>query len=219
MVELATIRMLSLGCGVLSSLVWIGNDIVAGMLWQGYSFTDQAISELSGIGAPTRPLVVSVLLVYDVLLRAFGFGIWAQSRRRALRLIAGIMVTIGVLGFVGMLFPLQLGVTEATFSNTLHSIIAGLVGLLFLLGMGLGAFANGKQFRLFSAGLLLALIVAGGVSAVMAGVDISQRGFETPPQLFGLLERIDVYGSMLWVMVLSVILLRAEKRLSVHSEN
>ncbi len=219
MVELARIRMLLLGCGVLSSLVWIGNDIVAGMLWQGYSFTDQAISELSGVGAPTRSLVVSVLLVYDVLLLAFGFGIWAQSRQRALRLIGGIMVTIGVLGLVGMPFPLQLGVTEASFSNTMHSIIAGVVGLLFLLGMGLGAFANGKRFRLLSAGLLLALIVAGGVSAVMAGVDISQRGFETPPPLFGLLERIDVYGSMLWVMVLSVILLRAEKRLSVHSEN
>ncbi len=38
------------------------------MLWPGYSFTDQAISELSGIGAPNRIMVVSALIVDAVLL-------------------------------------------------------------------------------------------------------------------------------------------------------
>ena len=66
---------------------------------------------------------------------AFGLGVWEQSRIRPLRLIGCLMATIGVLGFVGVPFPLQLGVTEATFTNTIHSIIAGAIGFLFLVAM------------------------------------------------------------------------------------
>ncbi|UCF59020.1 MAG: DUF998 domain-containing protein [Candidatus Bathyarchaeota archaeon] len=121
MVETARIRRLLLICGLLASVVWVGNDIVAGTLWQGYSFTDQAVSELSAIGSPTRSLVVSVSLVYDVLMIAFGLGVWTHTRQRSLRLIGSLAVIIGALGFAGVPFPLQLGVTEATFTNTMHS--------------------------------------------------------------------------------------------------
>jgi len=41
-------------CGILSSPLYIGTEILAGMLWKGYSFTDQAVSELSAMDAPTR---------------------------------------------------------------------------------------------------------------------------------------------------------------------
>lgn len=122
------------------------------------------------------------------------------------------MVTNGALGFIGVPFPLQLGVAEATFTNITHSIIAGMNGFLSLLAMGFGAFACGKRFRLYSIGTLLTLIVIGAVSVFMAGADITQHGFTAPPQWFGLIERIDIYGSMLWVAVLAFVLLRAKKR-------
>jgi hypothetical protein len=63
-------------CGVLASLLYVVTDILAGMIWEGYSFSSQAISELSAIHAPTRPLVVTLGLIYDVLLIAFGFCVW-----------------------------------------------------------------------------------------------------------------------------------------------
>jgi len=199
-------------CGILSSLLYVGTDILTGTLWKGYSFTHQAVSELSAIDAPTRPLVVPLYLVYDVLTISFGLGVWRYSQQRALRFIAGLLVGIGAIGFMGVPFPLQLGVAEATFTNTMHSIIAGAQGLLYLLAMGLGVFACGKRFRLYSIGTLLALIVVGAVMGFMAGSDITVQGFTAPPQWFGLIERIDIYGSMLWVAVLSIVLLRAKKR-------
>jgi hypothetical protein len=55
------------------------------------------------------------------------------------------------------------------------------------------------------------LIVVGSVSALMAGAGISVQGWTTPPQWFRLIERISVYGSTLWVMVLALVLWRAEK--------
>ncbi|MDH5439350.1 MAG: DUF998 domain-containing protein [Candidatus Bathyarchaeota archaeon] len=198
-------------CGILSSLLWVGTDILAGTLWNGYSFTHQAISELSGIGAPTRPLIIPLGLAYSVLVIAFGFGVWKYSRKRALRIIGGLMVTIGTLGFIGVPLPLQLGVAEATFTNIMHSIIAGFSGFLFLLSMGFGASACGKRFRLYSIGTLLTLILIGAVSVFMSGADITQHGFNEPPQWFGLIERIDIYGSMLWTALLAIVLLRAKK--------
>jgi hypothetical protein len=104
---------------------------------------------------------------------------------------------------------LHLGGAEATFTNTMHSILAGVTVLLFLLAMGFGAFACGKRFRLYSIGTLLTLIVLGAVSGFMAGAQITQQGFTAPPQWFGLIERITIYGSMLWVAVLAIVLLSA----------
>jgi len=77
--------------------------------------------------------------------------------------------------------------------------------------MGLGIFISGKWFRVYSVGTLLALIMLGAISGLMAGSQISLQGFTEPPQWFGFIERIDVYGSILWVMVLAVILLQSEK--------
>src|SRR5215217_9469859 len=99
----STLRRVLLICGILASLIYVATDILAGKLWEGYSFTSQAISELSAIGAPTRPLVVTLGIIYDVLLIAFGLCVWvlaAGQRRRALRLTGGLLVGIGVIGFV-----------------------------------------------------------------------------------------------------------------------
>jgi hypothetical protein len=198
-------------CGIFASLLYIGTDIFAGLLWHGYSFTQQAISELSGIGAPTRPLVVPLYSIYSVLMIAFGMGVLIYNQKRALYLIGTLMVGLGVVGFVQIPFPLHLGGVDSASTNMMHSILAGVNGILFLLSMGLGIFISGKRFRLYSVGTLLALIVLGAISGLMASSQISVQGFTEPPQWFGLIERIDVYGSILWVVVLAVVLLQSEK--------
>ncbi len=211
MVETARmLRNLLLICGILASLLYVGTDILAGMLWEGYSFTHQAISELSAIGAPTRPLVVPLDLAYDVLVIAFGLGVWGYSRKRALRFVGGLLVGMGAVGLVQVsFFPMHLRGAEVTFTDIMHGILAGVHVLLFLLAMGFGATAYGKRFRLYSIGTLLTLIVLGAVSGFMAGAQITVQGFTTPPQWFGAIERITIYGSTLWVVVLAIVLLRA----------
>jgi hypothetical protein len=47
-----------LACGILSSLLYIAMNVFVPMRWQGYSSASQTVSELSAIGAPTRPLWV-----------------------------------------------------------------------------------------------------------------------------------------------------------------
>jgi hypothetical protein len=43
-------------CGILSSLLYVVMNVFVPMQWQGYSSASQTVSELSAIGAPTRPL-------------------------------------------------------------------------------------------------------------------------------------------------------------------
>ena len=49
-------RKLLLVCGILSSLLYAAMNVFVRMLWEGYSYASQTVSELSAIGAPTRRL-------------------------------------------------------------------------------------------------------------------------------------------------------------------
>jgi hypothetical protein len=188
----STLLKVLLICGIVSSLVYVGMDILAGMLWEGYSFTSQAISELSAIDAPTRPLVVTLGIIYEVLLIAFGLSVWviAGSQRRALRLIGGLLVGIGVIGLVWTQFPMHLRGAEMTFTDTMHWTIGGVVVLLILLSIGLGAVVYRKWFRLYSIGTLVTLLVVGTWSLFVGGAQIAAQ---QPTPLFGVMERITVY--------------------------
>ena len=205
----SVLRKALLLCGLLSSLLYVATDLLAGVMWEGYSFTDQAISELSAIGAPTRSLVVPLLLVYNALVVAFGLAVWGTDRNRALRFTGGLLIGMGALGFVWTAFPIQLPPATPTWTDTVHSILAGVNVLLFLLAMGFGALAFGRRFRFYSFGTVLTLLVFGAASFLMAGGQIAGQGLMEPPPWFGLIERVDAYACMLWVAVLGVVLGRA----------
>jgi hypothetical protein len=57
-------RKILLVCGVLSSVLYVAMNVFVAMQWAGYSSASQTVSELSAIGAPTRPLWVPLGLVY-----------------------------------------------------------------------------------------------------------------------------------------------------------
>ncbi len=202
------VRKVLLICGILYSLLSVGTDILAGMLWKGYSFTSQAISELSAIGAPTRPLLTLTGIVYLFLLIAFGLGVLGSAgRNRALRVTGGLLIGIGLVGLAWTPFPMHLGEPVNSPANTMHTIFAGVQVLLILLTIGFGAIAYRNWFRFYSIVTLLTLLVAGVVAFWSAAA-----GQPTPPPWFGIVERINVYGYLLWVLVLAVVLLREEKR-------
>ena len=204
------LRKVLLICGIVSSLLYFTMDIVAGLLTGGYSFTSQAISELSAIGAPATPMWVPLGFVYAALLIAFGVGVWviAGGQRRALRVIGGLLIALAVVG--SLPFPMHMRGDEKTFTDTMHLVIYGLiVPPLLMFSMGLGALAyKGKKrwFSLYSVGTIVTLLVVGtltGLSAVQ--IDAQQA---TP--WVGVTERILVHGSMLWIAVLAIVLLREE---------
>jgi len=194
-------------CGILYPLLYVGTDILAGTLYPSYSFINQAISEESAIGAPTRSLVVPLLFIGTVIALAFGWGVWRSAgRNRALRITGGLLILIGLVGLAWTPFPMHLGEPMSSFANTIHSIFASVQVILVLLTIGFGATAYRNWFRYYSIVTILALFAAGLVSFWLAA---SGNNPFAPPW-FGLIERINVYGYLLWIAVLAIILLRAD---------
>jgi hypothetical protein len=203
------VRKALLLCGILSSLLYIGTDILAAMQWRGYSYTSQAVSELMAIGAPTRPLTVSLFTIYNVLVIAFGFGVWlTDSRKRALRFTGILLIGYGIVGQVALLFfPMHLRGAEKSITDTMHTALTGVLVLFILLFIGSGAAAHGKRFRLYSIGTILILLLFGA----LAGMEAPRVAAQLPTPWLGVMERVNIYSSMLWVLVLAIIRLRAEQ--------
>jgi hypothetical protein len=202
------LKQVLLVCGIFSSLVYAGADILGGVLWKGYSFTSQPVSDLSAIGAPSRPFVVPLLILYDVLFLAFALGVWGLAgQRRALRFIGCVLVGLGVINVVAIFTPEHLGEAAATLANTIHITLAGVTSFLILVQLGCGAFVLGKRFRLYSVGTLLTLLIVGA----LVGLGAAQYVANQASPWIGITERILIYGYMLWVAVLAIVLLRAER--------
>ena len=204
------VRQLLLACGVLSSLLYLATDIIGGLRDPAYSFWSQTISELGAIGAPSQPFVAPLFMVYPVLALAFAGGsIWERDRRtRALRLTGALLAIYTVVGVVGFTSsPVHQRGTGSLASDLPHIIVAGLVVFFWLLTMGVGAFALGRRFRIYS----LATLVTVLVFFVLTALYVPRVAANEPTPGLGLIERIDVYAAMLWLAVLATALLRAHR--------
>ena len=198
-------------CGILSSLHYVTATILGAMRWNEYSSTSQTVSELIAINAPSAPLVVPLFLTYSVLMFAFGLGVWRSSgQKRILRIVAYFIVGKEVLGLAATLFaPMHMRGQETTLSDTMHALLTGVgVFLCMFPAIGLGAKAFGKQFRLYSISTMLIFIVFG----IMSFLDAPQLAANLPTPWLGVWERVNIFGYLLWIVVLAIVLLKTEKR-------
>lgn len=191
-------------CGIGSALLYPFTDILAGNLYKGYSFNEQAVSELFAIGAPTSHIVVPLFTLSSILLLAFAFGVWFSSgQNRILRSLA-IMICGNAINSLILwnFFPMHMRGVEATFTDTMHIILA--INPFVLLSIVLGAAGFKKWFRFYSIVTIIVLFLPAVMS--FSYVDLVAAGQPTP--WLGFTERISQYGHQLWHIVLAMILLR-----------
>jgi hypothetical protein len=199
-----------LACAVLSAPLYIAMDVTSSLLYEGYSYKDQTISELSAIGAPTRPLWVPLGFVYSGLLIAGAIGIWKSAgHSRALMTIAVLVGLVGILGYVGWPFaPMHqrevLAAGGGTVSDTMHLVLSGVNTVLFFLMLALGAMALGRNFRLYSFATIGLMVVFG----TLMGMEMADVGDNEPTPWLGIWERLAVESPMVWIAVLSAVLLQ-----------
>lgn len=193
-------------CGILSSMLYVITDVIANFMWSGYSFTDQTVSELFAIDAPSRAVVVLLFIVYALLIYLFGAGVWLSAgSKRALRIAAALIIGKEILGLYCTLFaPIHLRGVEGTFSDTLHAIVTGAGVFLFMFpAMIFGAIALGNKFRIYSIVTMVLFVIFGS----LAGLQGQALAENLPTPFMGIWERINIYGYMLWIVVLAVTLL------------
>ena len=198
-----------LACGILSSLLYLAMTLFVAMQWEAYSSASQTISELSAIDAPTRSLWVLPGAVYTGLVTAFGLGVWKSAgRSRALRMVGALIVAYGALGLLWPFAPMHsrdvLAAGGSTFSDTMHIVLASVTVLLMLLAIGFGAAAFGKGYRIYSIFSLVILVTFGALTFL----DAPRVEANLPTPWLGVWQRINLGVFLLWVVVLSVALLR-----------
>jgi hypothetical protein len=194
-----------LACGIVAPIYYVVvNDVVAARLYPGYDPISRPVSELTATYAPTRPLLVPLLVVFDLLIVPFWLAVWRAARaNRALRLTSGLMLGFRALALLA--FPFPMVADEVLGANTVHTIIWGvLTPLLMLAGIGASAAAFGRTFRLYAILTLLALVAF----SLVAGVQAAQVNAGEPVGWFGVTERALIGVWLQWVAVLALVLLR-----------
>jgi hypothetical protein len=202
------LRKVLLVCGILSSLVYAGMDVVGGTRWQSYSWFSQEFSRLSAVGAPSRPIHLVLSLLYTVLVTAFGLGVWRSAGgKRSLRVVGGALVVYALVSLVWpQFFPEDLTAPVGAFTNTMHIVLTIVTVFSWILILGFGTALFGKRFRLYSIGTLLAVLVFGALTGRQGAALAAGQ----PTPWLGLTERINIYSFMLWAVVLAIVLLRAD---------
>ena len=199
---------ISLVCGIVSSLLY------AAMIWfiryEGYSPISQVPSELTAIGAPTQALWARLGWIYTALILVFGLSVWKQARgNRALRIVGGLIVAYGSLGFLWPFAPMQqrevLAAGGATSSDTAHQVLAAVTVFLMFLAIGFGAAVFGRRFRLYSIATIVVLLAFGGLTFLEA----PRLEANLPTPFIGLWERINISVFLVWVAVLGAVLWRS----------
>jgi hypothetical protein len=190
-------------CGVLSPLLFVAMNAFVPTLFEGYSLASQTVSELSAIGAPTRPLWVGLGTVYGLLFAAFGWGVWKSAGlNRPMRIAGAAMVADGIISLFWP--PMHLRGAEVTLTDTLHVVWTAVTGLLMMLAVGFAAAALDKRFRLYSIATLVIFLVFG----TLTGMDGPRVAANLPTPWVGVWERIIIAAQMLWIAVLAITLLR-----------
>ena len=207
--DTSTLQRALLVCGIVSTVLYAATDILGGTSYPGYSFTSQTISELAAVGAPSKPLVDPLFLLYPVLVLAFAVGVLRKTTnaKRELRVTSVLLITYALVALASAPFSMQQRGAGGLTTNAPHIIFMSLIVLLLLFTMGFGAYALGRRFRIYSLGTLIAVIVFGSLTASFA--PRMAAGLTTPG--VGIIERVAVYAPMLWIAVLASALLRHQR--------
>ena len=62
-------------CGIIAPILYLSLAIIGGLLRPGYSHTTHSVSELLVVGAPNKPLMDTILIIYGVLMTLYPIGI------------------------------------------------------------------------------------------------------------------------------------------------
>jgi hypothetical protein len=194
-------------CGVVSSVLYIGTDLLAAALYPGYSYTAQQVSELSAIGAPTRTLWIVMSVAFTALVVAFGAGVWRSAgSRRSLQVTAILLVVYGVIADLWVVFaPMHKRGTVGLATDASHIVFAAVQVLVIVLFIAFGSGARGLGFRIYSIATIVTMLAAGAIPSTQ--VQAIAAGQPTP--WMGAVERVCVYLPMLWVAVFAAALLTA----------
>jgi hypothetical membrane protein len=188
----------------LAVVIYGVGDVVSGLLYPGYSFRNQAISELTAFGSPVRPLMMTIMLVHGGLLVAFGVGLFRSARSVGLRWAGALLSAANLVTLpTHTVWAMSSRGMQTGINDTLHAQTTIAFSLFVGAAIILSAIAIRGWFRLFAL-VTLALIIGFGLAASKAMTGLAENN--TP--WAGAYERINCYAYFLWLVVFALLALR-----------
>ena len=179
-------------------------DLASGLLYDGYSYRDQWISELTAFGSPVRPLMVTAILLHGLLLAAFGVGIWRSADRSGLSWVGLLLFVAGMIGFpTHTAFAMSSRWMARGLNDTIHASLSAAFSLIVFAAVALSAVAYRGWFRAYAIATL-SILVGFGAASSLALQGLEQNA--TP--WAGAFERINAYAYFSWIVALAVTTLR-----------
>lgn len=194
--------------GILSSLLYVGTDILASLQYVGYSYLNQVFSELQATGAPTRQFVVVMMSVYNALTVLFAIGIMMADKRKRAFMTGLMLIVYAVSGEATTLFfAMNMRGVPATYNDTAHQIltIVFVVCMLLYIVFSFRLF-DGKFFHYSIA--TIAVVVLFGTLAGLYGPRLAAN---EPTPWIGIMERVNIYACLAWIIVLAIKSLRLRR--------
>lgn len=199
--------------GIAGAACYPLSDIFVSMRYPGFSYRDQAVSELFAIGAPTATLASTLFSVSSTLLFLFAIGIWMSANgRRSLKALAVMMAlnTIDAL-LLWNLFPMHMRGEQPTFTDTMHGALA--VDPFLLTAVVLGAIAFRGWFRRYT---VITIIITTAL-AILGLSYIPAVVANQPTPWMGAIERGSQYATNVWYGVLAVVLIARTEGIEVRT--
>ena len=193
--------------GLLAVIFYALHIIIGSLYYPGYNHLTQAISDLTGKGAPSQAIATLYSTLYGIFIIVFAFSVFLVFKNDSkLKKIASIIFFFAmIVSFVGYgLFPLNAELPSSSFSNIMHIIVTILVVILTIIMFILFgiSFISDKKMILFGYFTFLCLFLMFMGSLLMG---IGPSGF------FGVYERMNIYAIQLWFFVLAITLFIQKK--------
>ena len=202
-----------LTCGLAAPILYVSTVIFGAAIRPGYNHILHAISELSAAGAPDKSMMDTLFSIYNLLVMAFALGLFRLAARRIEfgarwggQWGAVVVGLVGLSGFAMFFFPQDPTGTPLTVAGTFHMVFAGFASLGSIAGVLLAAFwfksnPDLKKYWIYSLVSALIILISGGLTAA---------GMASGSPIFGLLERVTIGTFELWILIVSIKLLRQE---------
>jgi len=193
-------------CGIVSSLLYVVGEVVASSALAGYSYANQAVSELVAVGVATRPFMLVLFSAYNVLVIVFATGVWRSAgEQRSLRVAAAMLAVYAVVGEATQVFsPMNPRGSTMAANDVGHILLTAVEVLSIVLFIAFGSTVGGKGFRFYSAATIVVLIAAGIATGVLS-THMTAEVMSTP--WAGITERVNIYATMVWISVFAAALL------------
>jgi hypothetical protein len=192
--------------GMLIPLTYILMYLLGGALRPGYSHIANSVSELLSPGAPNRPLLVAIQVIYALLHVSFGYGVlrFVQATDDQIigRIGAWLIIGIGLATIGTVIFAQDAEGTPATTAGQIHKVLVfgALIPLsifsTLLVGLWTSRAGLFPGFDVYSYITVAAVVVMGVVGGATVETDFA-----------GLVERIAALVTQQWLFVLGLLLL------------